>query len=97
MLDREVKLPPGYYITWGGTFENLERATSRLLIVVPLALFLIFVLLFTTFGVGAAGASDLYGNSVRSGRRRFRAVVAWYAVFDFRRRWIYRSVWSCRS
>jgi heavy metal efflux system protein len=48
-VSREVSLPPGYYLTWGGTFENLERASSRLLIVVPLALFLIFVLLFTTF------------------------------------------------
>lgn len=45
----EVKLPPGYYLTWGGQFENLERATSTLMIVVPIALFLIFVLLFTTF------------------------------------------------
>ena len=50
VLERDVKIPPGYYITWGGTFENLERASSRLLIVVPLALFLIFVLLYTTFG-----------------------------------------------
>ncbi len=50
MLERDVKLPPGYYVTWGGTFENLERASSRLLVVVPLALFLIFVLLYTTFG-----------------------------------------------
>jgi cobalt-zinc-cadmium resistance protein CzcA len=49
-IDEQVKLPPGYYLTWGGTFENLERASARLLIVVPLALFLIFVLLFTTFG-----------------------------------------------
>ena len=48
-IDQEVKLPPGYYTTWGGQFENLERASARLLIVVPLALFLIFVLLFTTF------------------------------------------------
>ncbi|HZN10055.1 MAG TPA: CusA/CzcA family heavy metal efflux RND transporter, partial [Blastocatellia bacterium] len=46
---RQVQLPPGYYLTWGGTFENLQRASERLLIVVPLALFLIFVLLFTTF------------------------------------------------
>jgi len=45
----EVQLPAGYYLTWGGQFENLQRATERLLIVVPLALFLIFVLLFTTF------------------------------------------------
>lgn len=50
VLERDVKLPPGYYITWGGTFENLERASSRLFIVVPLALFLILVLLYTTFG-----------------------------------------------
>ncbi|MGH9949326.1 MAG: efflux RND transporter permease subunit, partial [Pyrinomonadaceae bacterium] len=45
-----VQLPPGYYLEWGGTFENLERATGRLMIVVPIALFLIFVMLFSTFG-----------------------------------------------
>ena len=49
-IQKEVNLPPGYYLKWGGTFENLQRATERLLIVVPIALFLIFVLLFTTFG-----------------------------------------------
>lgn len=49
-IEREVQIPPGYYLKWGGAFENLERATGRLLIVVPIALFLIFVLLFTTFG-----------------------------------------------
>jgi heavy metal efflux system protein len=49
-LEKEVQLPPGYYLTWGGGFENLERATARLLIVVPIALFLIFVMLFSTFG-----------------------------------------------
>ncbi len=48
-IEQQVKLPPGYYVTWGGQFENLERASARLAIVVPLALFLIFVLLFTTF------------------------------------------------
>lgn len=48
-IARDAQLPPGYYITWGGQFENLQRATQRLMIVVPLALFLIFVLLFTTF------------------------------------------------
>lgn len=49
-IEKEVQLPPGYYLTWGGTFENLERASARLLVVVPLALFLIFILLFSTFG-----------------------------------------------
>lgn len=48
-IGEQVKLPAGYYLTWGGQFENLQRASARLLIVVPLALFLIFVLLFTTF------------------------------------------------
>ena len=44
-----VKLPPGYFVEFGGQFENLQRASARLMIVVPVALFLIFVLLYTTF------------------------------------------------
>jgi cobalt-zinc-cadmium resistance protein CzcA len=48
-VDRNVKLAPGYWIEWGGQFENLQRASARLAIVVPLALFLIFVLLYSTF------------------------------------------------
>ncbi|MGI8924593.1 MAG: efflux RND transporter permease subunit [Fimbriimonadales bacterium] len=46
----KVKLPEGYYITWGGQFENLQKASQRLTIVVPVALALIFGLLFMTFG-----------------------------------------------
>lgn len=46
----ELKLDEGYYVTWGGQFENLQRASQRLTIVVPVALGLIFVLLFSTFG-----------------------------------------------
>jgi cobalt-zinc-cadmium resistance protein CzcA len=49
-IQQEIKLPEGYYITWGGQFENLQRATTTLGIVVPIALFLIFILLFSTFG-----------------------------------------------
>ena len=49
-IDKEIKLPEGYYITWGGQFENLQRATLMLSIVVPIALLLIFILLFMTFG-----------------------------------------------
>src|SRR4029077_2831719 len=45
-----VKLPPGYWIAWGGQFEQLESATRRLEIVVPAALLLILILLFMTFG-----------------------------------------------
>ncbi|MGF7218722.1 CzcA family heavy metal efflux pump, partial [Spirosoma lacussanchae] len=49
-LDRQVKLPPGYYVTYGGQFQNLEEARDRLSIAVPVALGLIFLLLFFTFG-----------------------------------------------
>ena len=45
-----VKLPIGYTITWGGQFENQQRAAARLTLVVPLALGFIFLILFTTFG-----------------------------------------------
>jgi cobalt-zinc-cadmium resistance protein CzcA len=45
-----VKIPPGYWVAWGGQFEQLQSATKRLQIVVPLALLLIFVLLFMAFG-----------------------------------------------
>jgi cobalt-zinc-cadmium resistance protein CzcA len=48
-LDAKVKLPEGYYFTYGGTFENLQAATQRLMIAVPIALALIFVMLFLTF------------------------------------------------
>ena len=46
----QVKLPPGYSITWGGQFENQQRAAQRLMIVVPVALLLIGFLLYVTFG-----------------------------------------------
>ncbi|MDK9701665.1 MAG: CusA/CzcA family heavy metal efflux RND transporter [Sulfuritalea sp.] len=46
----EVKLPAGYRLAWGGQFENQQRAAKRLLLVVPVALALIFHILFTTFG-----------------------------------------------
>ncbi|MFH0983286.1 MAG: CusA/CzcA family heavy metal efflux RND transporter, partial [Planctomycetota bacterium] len=46
----EVSLPPGYFIRFGGQFEHLERAARRLTFVVPLALGLIFVLLYVTYG-----------------------------------------------
>jgi cobalt-zinc-cadmium resistance protein CzcA len=45
-LDRELELPPGYYLRYGGAFENLQRATRRLRLLVPLALALIFVLIY---------------------------------------------------
>jgi len=48
-LGREIKLPPGYFFKYGGTFENLEHASKRLMIAVPIALLLILTLLYFTF------------------------------------------------
>ena len=46
----QVKLPEGYRLTWGGEFENQQRAAARLTLVIPVALGMIFMLLFATFG-----------------------------------------------
>ena len=46
----QVTVPPGYWLTWGGQFENLRAARTRLAIVVPIALLLILLLLFAAFG-----------------------------------------------
>jgi cobalt-zinc-cadmium resistance protein CzcA len=48
-IQDDVKLPPGYTVHWGGTFEHLESGRNRLMIVVPITFLLIFFLLFTTF------------------------------------------------
>lgn len=55
-VDSKVDLPEGYYVEYGGTFEQLQSAATRLQIVVPLALLLIFGLLFTLFGSGKDAA-----------------------------------------
>ena len=49
LVAQKVPLPTGYRITWGGQFENQQRAAARLAVVVPVALGLVFVLLFSTF------------------------------------------------
>jgi heavy metal efflux system protein len=49
-IEAKVRLPENYVLRWGGQFEHLQTATHRLLIVVPIALLLIFLLLYTTFG-----------------------------------------------
>lgn len=49
-IEARVAIPSGYWIAWGGTFEQLQSATQRLAIVVPVALLMVFVLLFAMFG-----------------------------------------------
>jgi cobalt-zinc-cadmium resistance protein CzcA len=48
-IEAQVDLPPGYWIEWGGAFENQQRALARLSVIVPLTIFFIFVLLYTAF------------------------------------------------
>ncbi len=49
LIEKEIRLPTGYFITWGGEFENQQSAMNRLYIVVPLALLLIYLLLYSAF------------------------------------------------
>lgn len=50
IIETKIKLPAGYYVKYGGQFENLQSAKARLLVAVPIALFLIFILLYFAFG-----------------------------------------------
>jgi cobalt-zinc-cadmium resistance protein CzcA len=49
VIDQQVKLPAGYWIEWGGAFENQQRALAKLALIVPVTIFFIFVLLYTAF------------------------------------------------
>ena len=49
-IAQQVKIPPGYWTTWGGTFEQLQSATRRLMLVVPATLAIVFILLYAMFG-----------------------------------------------
>jgi cobalt-zinc-cadmium resistance protein CzcA len=49
-VDREIKIPEGYHVEWGGQFENLARARKRLAVILPITIAIIFALLFFTFG-----------------------------------------------
>ena len=49
VIDSKIKLPPGYFVTWGGQFKLQQEANARLAIVVPITLFIIFIMLFSSF------------------------------------------------
>ena len=48
-IEQKVQMPAGYYVTYGGEFENQQRAASKLMIIIPIALLIIFILLFVSF------------------------------------------------
>jgi heavy metal efflux system protein len=60
-VDAQVKLPPGYTVSWGGSFQNLQDAMARLYIVVPIALGVIFALLYLMFN-SASLAALIFSN-----------------------------------
>ena len=91
-IDREVPKTPGYLIRWGGQFEHLQTATQRLLIVVPIALLLIFLLLYSTFGslrlaaliylaVPVAATGGIFGLASRGLPFSISAGVGFIALF----------------
>jgi cobalt-zinc-cadmium resistance protein CzcA len=91
-IAKDVSLPTGYYIKWGGQFENMQRARLRLMIVVPIALFLIFTLLFTTFGslknalliyinVPIAATGGIFALAIRGMPLSISAGVGFIALF----------------
>ena len=49
LIKQQIDMPPGYWLEWGGAFENQQRALSKLALIVPLTIFFIFVLLYTAF------------------------------------------------
>jgi hypothetical protein len=67
----QVHLPPGYAISWGGSFQNLQEGMARLSTVVPVALAVIFLLLYLMFG-SARLATLIFFNVVISRRRRYQ-------------------------
>jgi cobalt-zinc-cadmium resistance protein CzcA len=91
-IGQEVRLPQGYFIAWGGQFENLQAATNRLLVVVPLALFLILGMLYFTFGsvrlaaliflnVPFAATGGVFGLALRGLPFSISAAVGFIALF----------------
>ncbi|MCW5908017.1 MAG: CusA/CzcA family heavy metal efflux RND transporter [Chitinophagales bacterium] len=61
-IEKQIKFPAGYYVTYGGTFENLQAAKQRLSVAVPIALLLIFLLLY--FAIGTIGESILIYTAI---------------------------------
>jgi len=91
-IDREVELPAGWSLSWGGQFENLAEASRRLVLVVPAVLLLIFVLLYSAFGsarlavlvflnVPLALSGGLFALALRGEPFSISAAVGFIALF----------------
>jgi cobalt-zinc-cadmium resistance protein CzcA len=74
-IARQIKLPRGYWIEWGGQYENLQRASHRLLVLVPASLLLILVLLYNTFS-SMRMALLIFGNVLLAASGGILALMA---------------------
>ena len=94
-LDAQLNLPPGYYITYGGSFENLQRATDRLMIVVPIALFLIFILLYFALNSFSQSVMIYMAVPLAAIGGVFALWIKGNAIQYFRWGRFYRALWGC--
>ena len=95
-FDREIKLPPGYRVTWGGQFENLDRARRRLSLVIPVTIAIIFTLLFFTFGSPVSAFAGPHDGPVFHCRRRFVTLLAGHSLERFSGSRVHQPVRSRR-
>jgi cobalt-zinc-cadmium resistance protein CzcA len=92
-LDKKVRLTPGYFYSYGGTFENLEQASARLMIAVPAALLLIFGMLYFTFRSVKQATLIFHRHPNVSYRRCVCIAYKRYAIQYFSRCRFYSIVW----
>ena len=79
-VDKQIKFPAGYYVTYGGAFENLNAAKQRLMVAVPVSLLLIFLLLYFAFTSVKQGLLIYSAIPLIRHRRYFIFGTSWHAV-----------------
>ena len=93
-FDEKIKplLPEGYHVSWLGMFENLARARTHFLVLIPITILLIYVLLWVTFSSQRAALLVLLGGALRLHRRRAGALFPRHAPEHVQRRGLHRPV-----
>ena len=93
-IDRDIALPPGYFVEYGGQFENQERATRRLMLIVPVAIVLIFRSALSDVRFRRAGVARGRQRTVRAGGRNCRALDSRHEPQSLCVHWVHRAVRS---
>ena len=96
-LGAGIKLPPGYFLEYGGQFENLVSASNRLKIVVPAALAIIFVLLYVTFGNFPRQPAGVHRRADGADGRHPVPLAAGHRVVHLRGRGLHRALGRGRA